>query len=182
MLSENLKQRIVGGFVLLALALILFALLFDFSDVSEIDTRSQIPDSPDISPVVVAEPVRAENIDAAADDESIFLPEIPEGTDTDVEDETSSSGSESPGLTAEGVAEAWVLQVGSFRDAKKAQSLLEQLLAEGYTAYVRQQPGNDSELSRVFVGPKVLKSKLLEEKTAIDKKYGIDALMLRFDP
>ena len=76
MLSENMKQRIVGGFVLLALALILFALLFDFSDAAKVDTRSQIPDSPEITPVVVDEPDRPDNIDAAIDDENIFLPEI----------------------------------------------------------------------------------------------------------
>lgn len=176
MLSENLKQRIVGGFVLLALALILFALLFDFSDVAEVDTRSQIPDSPDIVPVVVAEPVRPDNIEPAVDDEHIFQMEASQPTDT------VAAEPELPGLTSEGVAEAWVLQVGSFRDATKAQSLLGQLLEDGHTAYVREQRDNTGQLSRVFVGPKVLKTKLLEEKAAIDKKYGVNALMLRFDP
>ena len=75
MLSENMKQRIVGGFVLLALALILFALLFGFSDAAKVDTRSQIPDSPDIAPVVVDQPDRPDNIEAAIDDENIFQPE-----------------------------------------------------------------------------------------------------------
>lgn len=177
MLSENLKQRIVGGFVLLALALILFALLFDFSDDAQVDTRSQIPDSPEIAPVVVAEPVRPDNIEDATDAESIFQPEISEEAE-----DTTSSVSEPPKLTDDGVAEAWVLQVGSFRDRAKAQLLVEQLLAEGYSAYVREQKDDAGVLSRVFVGPKVLKSKLLEEKAAIDKKYGVNALMLRFDP
>ena len=85
-------------------------------------------------------------------------------------------------MTDEGVAEAWVLQVGSFRDTEKAQSLLEQLLADGYSAYVRDQKGDAGALNRVFVGPKVLKSKLVDDKAAIDKKYGVNALMLRFDP
>ena len=176
MLSENMKQRIVGGFVLLALALILFALLFDFSDAAKVDPRSQIPDSPDIPPMVVDEPDRPDNIEAAIDDENIFQPEVSQ----EVEVETSSP--QPPGLTDEGVAEAWVLQVGSFRDAEKAQSLLKQLLAEGYSAYVREQKGDAGELSRVFVGPKVLKSKLMEDKAAIDKKHGVNALMLHFDP
>lgn len=178
MLSENMKQRIVGGFVLLALALILFALLFDFSDAARVDTRSQIPDSPEIAPVVVDEPDRPDNIEPARDDENIFQPEISQEAET--EDE--SPALQPPGLTDEGVAGAWVLQVGSFRDAEKAQSLLEQLLAEGYSAYVRDQKGDAGELNRVFVGPKVLKSKLVEDKAAIDKKYGVNALVLRFDP
>jgi DedD protein len=178
MLSENIKQRIVGGFVLLALALILFALLFDFSDTAKVDVRSQIPDSPEIAPVVVDEPDRPVNIDAAIDDENLFQPEISQA----VEAEAQSPAPQAPGLTDEGVADAWVLQVGSFRDAAKAQSLLEQLLAEGYDAYVREQKSAAGELTRVFVGPKVLKSKLAEDKAAIDKKYGLNALMLRFDP
>ncbi|PHS76247.1 MAG: hypothetical protein COB19_00080 [Porticoccus sp.] len=177
MLSENMKQRIVGGFVLLALALILFALLFDFSDAAKVDTRSQIPDSPEIAPVVVDEPDRPDNIEAAIDDENIFQPEVSQEVEAAI-----GSSSPPPGLTDEGVAEAWVLQVGSFRDAEKAQSLLKQLLAEGYSAYVRHQKGDAGELNRVFVGPKVLKSKLMEDKAAIDKKYGVNALMLHFDP
>ena len=176
MLSENMKQRIVGGFVLLALALILFALLFDFSDTTKVDTRSQIPESPKIAPVIVDEPDRPDDIEAAKDDENIFQPEIPQEVK-----EVKPSAPQSPGLTDGGVAEAWVLQVGSFHDAKKAQSLLEQLLAEGYTAYVRAQKSNSGELNRVFVGPKVLKSKLEKDKAAIDKKHGVNALMLRFD-
>ena len=178
MLSENMKQRIVGGFVLLALALILFALLFGFSDAAKVDTRSQIPDSPDIAPVVVDQPDRPDNIEAAIDDENIFQPEVSQ----EIEAEVETSSPPPPGLTEEGVAEAWVLQVGSFRDTEKAQSLLEQLLADGYSAYVRDQKGDAGALNRVFVGPKVLKSKLVDDKAAIDKKYGVNALMLRFDP
>ena len=147
MLSENMKQRIVGGFVLLALALILFALLFDFSDVAKVDTRSQIPDSPDIAPVVVDEPDRPDNIETAIDDENIFQPEVSQ----EIEAEVETSSPPPPGLTEEG-------------------------------AYVRDQKGEVGELNRVFVGPKVLKSKLMEDKAAIDKKYGVNALMLHFDP
>ena len=176
MLTENVKQRIVGGFVLLALLLILFAVLFDFSDTTQVDTTSRIPPKPVISPVTVPEPQRSADIDPAPSPEDAYQLGVENA------EQAEPSTSSPPALTKEGTPESWVLQVGSFREPDRAENLVKQLLADGYDAFLQQQTDNQGQLSRVFVGPKVLKQKLLQEKAVIDKKYGLNALLVHFEP
>lgn len=176
MVSENLKQRIVGALVLIALAIIIIPLTFDFSGGREVDTQSQIPPRPEIKPVIVPEPVRPENIVQAKSDEEIFQFGV------DSAEQGSSLEDEAPALSPEGLPVAWVLQVGSFRDAASAKTLLKNLLEDGYKAFVREMKGGTSTFSCVFVGPDILKKKLVKEKTAIDKKYGVDTILVRFEP
>ncbi|MEZ5528633.1 MAG: SPOR domain-containing protein [Porticoccaceae bacterium] len=176
MLSENVKQRIVGASVLVAMALVLFAVLFDFSDTPRVDTTSRIPPKPEIAPVEVAEPVRPENIDPAPAPEEIYQLGV------DEPEQAAPAEPEPPKLSEEGLPESWVLQVASFRDADRANALVKNLLDDGYRAFVQQQKDSQGNLSRVFVGPKVQKEKLLQEKAAIDKKYGLNTLVVRFEP
>lgn len=176
MLSENVKQRIVGASVLVALALVLFAVLFDFSDAPRVDTTSRIPPKPEIAPVEVPEPVRPENIDPAPAPEEAYQLGVEEPA------QAAAAEPEPPKLSEEGLPESWALQVASFRDADRANALVKNLLDDGYRAFVQHQKDSQGNLSRVFVGPKVLKEKLLQEKTAIDKKYGLNTLVVRFEP
>ena len=173
-MSESLKQRIVGAFVLIALAIIIVPLVFDFSGERQVDTASKIPSMPDIEPVIVAEPTKPDNIIPPKPDDEIFQLE---GTKQE-----ESLDDEVPGLTSEGLPAGWVLQVGSFRDKAAAQDLVNKLLKDGYRAFIREKKDSKGSLSRVFVGPKVLKKKLVQEKMAIDKKYGVDELLIRFAP
>lgn len=175
-MGENLKQRIVGALVLIALAVIIIPLMFDFSSSREVDTQSQIPPRPEIKPVIVPEPVRPENIIPAKSDEEIFQFGV------DSAEQGSSLDDEAPALSPEGLPAGWVLQVGSFRDSDSAKTLLKNLLEDGFKAFVREKSEGTGTLSRVFVGPDVLKKKLVKEKTAIDKKYGVDAILVRFEP
>ncbi len=176
MLTENVKQRIVGGFVLLALLLILFAVLFDFSDAPQVDTTSRIPPKPAIAPVSVPEPHRPVDIDPAPAPEEAYQLGVESA------EQAESVAITPPTLTEKGLPESWVLQVGSFRDSDRAQTLVKQLQADGYDAFVQQQRDNEGQLNRVFVGPKVLKEKLLQEKAVIDKKYSLNALLVHFEP
>ncbi len=197
MVNENLKQRIVGALVLVALAVIFVPLLFDFSSRQEVDTTSQIPPRPEIKPVEIAEPVRPKEIIPAKSDEDMFQ----FGVDTKEEDSSMGNDSqplvketpvaekaapmlkdEKPALSPEGIPVAWVLQIGSFRDKAKAKALLDGLLKDGYKAFIREKKDKAGSLSRVFVGPLVLKKKLVQQKSAIDKKYRVDALLVHFEP
>ncbi len=197
MVNENLKQRIVGALVLVALAVIFVPLLFDFSGRQEVDTTSQIPPRPEIQAVEIAEPVRPKDIVPAKSDEDMFQ----FGVETKVEETSTDKESqplvketpapekvemtlkdEKPALSSEGIPVAWVLQIGSFRDKAKAKALLEDLLKDGYKAFIREKKDANGSLSRVFVGPLVLKKKLVQQKSAIDKKYRVDAILVHFEP
>lgn len=175
-MKESLKQRIVGAFVLVAMAIVVVALVFDFSGDRTVNTQSQIPVMPKIQPAIVSQPVRPENITPAKPDEEIFQ----FGKDADSQGE--SLEEEAPSLSSDGIPVSWVLQVGSFRDKTAANDLVNSLLKDDYRAFIREKKDSKGILSRVFVGPKVLKKKLVQEKSAIDKKYSVDSLLIRFEP
>lgn len=175
-MSESLKQRIVGALVLVALAIVIIPLVFDFSGERQVDVSSTIPSMPDIEPVVVAEPQRPKGIVPAKSDDDIFQFGV------DLSKQSQSLKDEAPVLSSNGMPVGWVLQVGSFKEKATADELVKKLLADGYRAFIREKKGKSGTLSRVFVGPKVLKKKLVQEKAAIDKKYSVDALLLHFEP
>jgi DedD protein len=173
--SESLKQRIVGAIVLIALAIIIIPLVFDFSGERQVDINSQIPQMPEIEPVVVADPIRPENITPAKPDGTIFQIGV------DIPAEAQSLKVEVPTLSSEGSPVGWVLQIASFKDKAAANELVKKLLADDYQAFLREKKSGKGTVNRVFVGPKVLKEKLIKEKTAIDKKYRVDAMLVRFE-
>ncbi|PCJ92004.1 MAG: hypothetical protein COA46_05505 [Porticoccaceae bacterium] len=176
MVTESLKQRIVGAVVLIALAIVIIPLVFDFSGQRQVDTSSKIPPMPDIKPVIVAEPTRPKNIIPAKSEDEIFQFGV------DAPQQGESLKDEEPALSSEGLPVAWVLQVGSFRDKAVAKNLEKKLLNDGYQAFIREKKDSKGILSRVFIGPKVLKKKLVQEKIAIDKKYSVDTFLIRFEP
>lgn len=170
------KQRVVGALVLIALAVIIIPLVFDFSEKHLVDTHSLIPEMPQIEPIVVSEPVRPEGIAPAKPDDEIFQFGVEDPAQSESLDD------ESPSLAADGLPVSWVLQVGSFKNKEAAEKLVVALNQDGYKSFLRKKSGANGQLSQVFVGPKVLKKKLIEEKTAIDIKYKVKSLVLRFEP
>lgn len=174
-MTESLKQRIVGAFVLIALAIIIVPLVFDFSAERVVDTTSKIPSMPEIEAVVVSEPIKPDNIIPAKTEDEVF------SLETEVQP-SEQAVDEAPALSPEGLPAGWVLQVGSFRDKSAAENLVARLIGDGYRAFIREKKSEKGTHRRVYVGPKLLKSKLLQEKKAIDKTYGVDSLLIRFEP
>jgi DedD protein len=107
---------------------------------------------------------------------------VPEFTETGPEAVDFPEQPTPPGLTAKGIPGAWVVQVGSFRDRSKADSLTQNLIGDGYKAYMRSGKSAGAPMYRVFVGPDVLKSKSLEYKKAVDRKYRVKSLVRQFEP
>ncbi len=182
MMNEGIKQRLVGALVLLALGTVLLPMLFDFDGAYNVDTRTSIPASPDIQAVVIKSTGRVKGISPGASPQEMF------NFDKSRKKVQQKTGNESwlkdqaPGLNAEGIPLAWVVQVASFVDPAKAQILTEQLIADDYKAYNRRVVIEGVVNYRVYVGPKVLKKVMLEEKRAIEKKYKLQTLLLVFEP
>ena len=85
-------------------------------------------------------------------------------------------------MTSGGVPVSWLLQIASFGEDQKARAMLEKLINDGYRAYSEASTVNGKTIHRVYVGPKFLKQDLLEDKAVIDKKYGLETLLLRLEP
>lgn len=186
-MNSSAKQRIIGAFVLFALALIFFPLLFDLSGENQIDTTPQIPPMPEIEEVTIPEPQRPENITPPKSFEEAFQPPIdPEEAEslqpTVDPEEAVNLQPEPPSLNEEGLPNAWVIQVASFREPEKATQLEKTLQADGFKSYQQSVQIKNTTVYRVFVGPKVLKQTALEEKQKIDSKYQLESLLLKFSP
>lgn len=76
-MEENLKQRLVGAAVLVALAVIFLPAVFDKDERVAIDTTSQIPSAPLIEPPVIPLPTKPEGIQVPPAEE-LFQPTVVE--------------------------------------------------------------------------------------------------------
>lgn len=102
------------------------------------------------------------------------LSESPSGTD-----ETATTA---PELNADGVPNAWSLQVGSFESGERALSLLKRLQEAGYKSYIREGISTQGAVYRVFAGPKINKAAAQADKQDIDKRFNTSALLVEFKP
>lgn len=181
-MKEGMKQRLVGALVLLALATVVLPILFDFDGSYIVDTRSTIPTAPDIQSVEIEKAGPFKGATAVASHEEMFrfdksreVAERSASDGGDLQDQPS-------GLNAEGIPRAWIVQVASFTDIEKAQILNQQLLDDGYKAYSRRVLIGGEANYRIYVGPKVAKQTMLEQKQAIERKYKLKTLLLVFEP
>ena len=171
----TVKSKIMYTFALSALAAIFVPLLIESLMSKKVDETSVIPVNSSISHLV-SMPIRPKNIIPAESDEKIFQPQSSSSQrDSSLDDKT-------PSLSHEGIPLAWVLQVGSFPEKKSAITLSEKLLADGYESFIRDLKDSKNTISRVFVGPKIIKQTLINDKTVLDKKYGFDSHLMYFEP
>lgn len=204
-MDDGLKQRLVGAFVLLALAVIFVPVFFDRERIEPVSKTTQIPVAPHIEPLSVekAEPPVTES--PAKDAAEMYLPD--ENDKQEIETETAPTPTPAPKpankttaskpkvapkkaapktetkyIDAQGVPKGWVLQVASFSDQKKAVARRNELVKLGYAAYTKDVKTSKGQRTRLYVGPKLEKSALVKQKKAIDKKYGVDSLLLKFKP
>ena len=169
------KSYIMYAATLSALAVIFVPLLIESLMSKKVDETSVIPVNSSISHLV-SMPIRPKNIIPAESDEKIFQPQSSSSQrDSSLDDKT-------PSLSHEGIPLAWVLQVGSFSEKKSAITLSEKLLADGYESFIRDLKDSKNTISRVFVGPKIIKQTLINDKTVLDKKYGFDSHLMYFEP
>lgn len=179
-MDDGLKQRLIGAFVLLAIAVIFIPVMFDRERMAPVDTRTQIPAAPHIEPLVIETPTPTP------------LPEVVEATiepapaaaEMYVPDETEevSPEPEPIGVDQKGVPKGWVLQVASFKSVEHAKGLRDKLIAADFTSYVRSVNTSKGEMTRVFVGPTIDKEDLLAQKERVEKEFKVQTLLLKFKP
>ncbi|QYK11497.1 cell division protein DedD [Shewanella rhizosphaerae] len=77
---------------------------------------------------------------------------------------------------------AYTLQLGSFKNAENVNALVKRLRGEGYRAYTVPQKPVDGQLTKVFVGPDISKSKLQKLQTKLDKFTGLKSAVVDYNP
>lgn len=179
-MDDGLKQRLVGAVVLAALAVIFLPSLFNEDSRRRVDTRTQVPASPGIKTVEIQDPVRPQGIPQAKPAEQMYQmlePDAEDAEDAEVDDKPVASR-----LNDEGVPLAWVVQVASFKSLDRAEALRDELLGEGYKAFVRTAKTSKGPTSRVFVGPKLDKQRALAIKEELDREHQVESMVLKFRP
>ncbi len=211
-MDDGLKQRLIGAFVLLALAVIFLPAFFDRERMQPVDKKTQIPAAPHLETVELEDTQRVDVAVEAKSPESMFVPEAPEQEESTAEQsgsedatvaatektsekevssketvpaETQSSVVASePAVTQDenGVPQGWVLQVASFKEQDRATTLMKELIAAGYKSFTRTVETNKGSMTRLYVGPKLDKEQLLKEKNNIEKTFKLSPLVVKFSP
>jgi len=170
-LNEQLKKRLVGAIVLVALAVIFLPMLLEGdkrsgipmfgSNVPEapdnrvgmVDIPLQVPPPPVPAPVVVERelppepaPVTASATEPVAAPQPAPAPPKPAAPVQPVKPAEVASGKPA-------AAESWAVQVGSFSEQANATRLRDSLRGKGYPAYVEQVKLASGASYRVRVGP-----------------------------
>ena len=78
--------------------------------------------------------------------------------------------------------EAWVIQLGSFKHKKNVEELLAKLKKNGYAAFTKPIKTKQGSLTKVFVGPQLIKSSLEKQIPALKKLTNVQGKVARFYP
>jgi len=208
---DGLKQRLVGAFVILSLAIIFLPMIFDKPHDATRASIVAVPPKPDHSPVEVKEPKKPqfERIDidpadkrvkplsqiAASPDKSsgANAPDkntsnAPASSAKNKESESSRVNSVKKSEDKPAVAHlpafnnVWMVQLGTFSDSKNAYRLRDRLREDGFDGHTKAVQIDGKSAVRVFTGPFVNKRDAERVKKKVDDKYRVNSLLIFFDP
>lgn len=202
----TLKHRLIGAAVLAAVAVLLLPSFFKEKKDYQVNTKSQIPARPNLVAEEFKPPQPVPNIEPAPAPETMFVPTeaAPEQIVASVSAAAVSvSHSSAPAvatnikpiatsahaasvpampLNAQGLPDAWVVQVGSFTTKEAANKLRDDLQEDGQKAYVRTTTSGSGSISRVYIGPKLDRAQAQAIKEQMDKRLKVKSMVMRFQP
>lgn len=190
-MKYTLKHRLVGAAVLAAIAVLFLPSFFKEKQVAPVSTKTMIPQRPGTVPVEFNAPQPVPDIEPAPAPEAMFAPdgvapsEPPSHSASSaaaVKEAAPASPVSAMPLNAQGLPDAWVVQVGSFATKEAANKIRDDLQAEGLKAYVRTVPGASGMISRVYIGPKLDKAQAQQIKAQIDKRLKVNSIITHFQP
>lgn len=81
------------------------------------------------------------------------------------------------------IAQAWVVQLGSFADITRAKTLVQELKAKGITGYTKEMKTNKGkQLMRVFVGPETNRSKAEAIQKQVAHELQVTGVVVDYNP
>jgi len=78
--------------------------------------------------------------------------------------------------------EAWVIHLGSFKDKDNVAQLLKKLKSKGYIAFTKPIKTKQGILTKVIIGPELIKTTLIKKIPALKKLTGIQGKVASFKP
>ena len=78
--------------------------------------------------------------------------------------------------------EAWVIHLGSFKHKSNVAELVKKLKRHGYTVYTKPIQTKQGTLTKVFVGPELIKASLTKKLSPLKKLTNVQGKVARFYP
>ena len=201
-MDQNLKQRLVGAIVLISLAVIFLPLVFDgqqqrvnsadyaypeqpamtiqaqdFSTLED-EARSVIAQVEQTEARKAAEETRSTETFSAEPDAAPKTPESLPVEDYIAQEQEVDRAIQNAADNRVDLAEAWVIQAGAFSSQENANRLRDKLNDAGYKAYTKAVAG----LHKVYVGPEIRRHRLEQQKTALERDFKLNTLILKYIP
>jgi len=200
---DGLKQRLVGAFVILSLAIIFVPMVFDKPHTTPKSTIADVPARPDFEPVVIKKTKQPEfkvvDVDPADNkvksvdqikkkplaNAKVVVKKKPSTKKSQAASQK--NGAEVATLSKPKVSHlpifknVWMVQLGTFSQAKNAYKLRDQLRADGFDGHTKEIKVKGKKAIRVFSGPFVNRQDARRIKKRLDTKYKVDSLVIFFD-
>jgi DedD protein len=193
----QLKQRIVGAIVLVALGVIFIPMVLNHDDSTSGISGSNIPEKPRELEQLATQTVPALPPTPAQPTETRQLvdkdtPPLPKATEQLAQETATSPKSETtpPAPTTETTTKpsepaktrGWVVQIASFTDRKKALQLRDRLRKAKYTSFVESVTGKRGTLYRVRVGPVIKREEADSLQAKIAKQLKLKGALVMAYP
>ena len=185
-MNIQLKQRLIGAVVLVALAVIFIPMLLSGrGDLGGSIDGSNIPPEPDFRfpPVPTAPkapPVAAAPVVPLGDEVELPVePDKPAPAKNTVKTPVKPvpSIAEKTAPTEPGQLSGWVVQVGSFSARNNAQALRDKLREQGHASFMESIKGASGRVYRVRVGPELSKAAADKLRQRLAKESGLKGLV-----
>jgi len=194
---RQLKQRIVGAVVLVALGVIFIPMILNRDDTNSGISGTNIPPKPQALEQLAEQNPPAEPTIPPAPAETRQLvdketPPLPTAMPTSAPSQvptpvSTSQPSEIPSPAPTPVGEpktphGWVVQLASFSDRSKALALRNRARKAGYRCFVESISGRHGTLYRVRVGPVVKREQADKLQTSINRKLKLNKTLVQSYP
>ncbi|MAZ44005.1 MAG: hypothetical protein CMF48_02330 [Legionellales bacterium] len=193
-MHHQLKERLFGGVVIVALAIVFIPMLFDQSIPKEVSPYSSLPEAPDWSEendITVPEHWIASEQESQDKDKTVIYNLAKNRIrTTDLNEQPQNNVPASPTHEAAKqkiepeavIRKVWAIQLASFNEADNAEDLAQELRMNGYPAYTTKAKQADKETMRVMVGPEIDKREAQNLKSVLKTRFNLEGIVVPYDP
>jgi DedD protein len=200
-LSTPFQNRLVGTIIVAAVVIIFLPDLLDGEKTSHQDDFEAIPKAEVFSGKLTNQPFPEDKlirqsetlisdeqaIDEVASNEPAKLP-LPTPHEIKNKQEVAKpivkkADASKPNLPEKAVAkEAWVIHLGSFKNKENVDQLLKKLKSNGYIVFTKPIKTQKGTLTKVMIGPELIKSSMVKKLPALSELTGIQGKVAFFEP
>lgn len=199
---DGLKQRLVGAFVILTLAIIFLPMIFDKPHVIGNSKIVAVPPKPDFKTVTINQ-ARKPQFEALVEDPAdkkvkleskLNKPQVVAAVKTSSPAKVTSKPSpekvsksvqkkySTPAVsTLPAFNNVWMVQLGTFGNSTNAYKLRDKLRQSGFDGHTRKVTIKGKSSIRVYSGPFVNKREAQKVKKKLDAKFNVESLVIFFE-